>query len=350
MPAASHSRSSARSDSSSSSSYCDHFSNYSASTVATVHSNHPLTRCGKRVSEPYNKTSRDEGECSYHEEVQAPRTSVDTYASSSRSVEDFDEELPPFDVPDGESETGIPAPLASSPREFADYFPSTHRMSIKHDDSTLDGNMNLRVDTLADMSDGTRADMTLFHLRMHDLKGRDFSLRRHCRDSGREVCHSTRKYQKPSIIRRPGLQRSMSNALSSLSLRTKSENKASTTASFKTQDPGYDSLDDEKMQTPSWPRVSQQASSMPMPTNTTILDFSNYAHLEVKRRGAKASKRYEFEYWGTPYAWKRVATTSGDFKEISYHLMNTKTSISVAHIVPVPLSHSETREETAKGG
>ena len=349
MPGSTHVRWSTLSNSSSSSADDEH-SLYSASTTPTVYSTRPSERYYQRASEAYSKGVEDKPAYAYVEDVpvSAERTSVETYASSNRSVEDLEDGLPPFDVPDFESETGVSSALASSPSEFADYFPSTRKMSIKHDDSTLDGNMNLRVDTLAQLSDGTQADLTLFHLRMHGLKTREFSLRRHCRDSGREICHSTRKYQKPSIIRRPTLQKSMSNAISGL--RPKSADGKSTRPSLKTQESEYDSLDERRMQASSSPRLSPQTSSIPRPTNTTLLDFSNYSHVEVKRRGARASKRYEFQYWGTSYAWKRVATTSGDYKEISYHLMDTKTSASIAHIVPVPLSRSEAQEEEAKGG
>ena len=349
MPGSTHIRWSTHSNSSSSSA-CDEHSLHSASTAPTVHSTRPSERHHQHASDAYSKGFKDKPAYAYFEDApgSAERTSVETYASSNHSGEDLGGDLPPFDVPDVESETGTPSALVSSPSEFAEYFPSTRKMSIKHDDSTLDGNMNLRVDTLAHLSDGTKADLTLFHLRMYGLKTREFSLRRHCRDSGREICQSTRKYQKPSIIRRPALQRSMSNAISGL--RPKSADGKSTRASLKTQDSGYDSLDERKMQASSSPRFSPQASSIPRPTNTTLLDFSNYSHLEVKRRGARASKRYEFQYWGTSYAWKRVATTSGDYKEMSYHLVDTKTSASIAHIVPVPLSRSEAREEEARGG
>lgn len=349
MPAYTSSRWSTRSSSTSSSSYDEH-SAYSASTTPTVHSTRPSERSHYHNSDVYSHRPLDEPEYSLYEGGlgSAERTSVETYASSSHSAEDFEDGLPPYDVPDYESEPGVPSALASTPSEFASYFPSTRKMSIKHDDSTVDGNMNLRIDTLAEMSDGTRGDLTLFHLRMHDLRSREFSLRRHCRDSGREICHSTRKYQKPSFMRNPGFKRSMSSAL--FSLRPHSADGKPTNANLKRQDSGYDSLDETSTQAPSSPQISPQIRSVPRPTNTTILDFSNYSHLEVKRRGAGTSKRYEFRYWGTSYAWRRVATSFGDYKEISYHLVDTKTSASIAHIVPVPLSQSESREEDAKGG
>lgn len=273
---------------------------------------------------------------------------MDTYAPTVSSMDDLDDDLPPFNRPDFECAT-LPLPaLASSPQEFAELFPSIQRLSIKHDDTTMDGNMNLRVDTEARTLDGGRIDLTLFHLRMYDLKRREFSLRRYCRDSGQEVCHSSRKYTKPSVMRRPGLQRSMSNALSSL--RSKSDNKTPTAPGLKRHDSGYGSMHEEAMDDEFVSQSQRGPSNIPIPTNTTQLEFSNYAHLEVKRRGAKSSKRYELEYWGNKYAWKRVAVKSGNFKDISYHLVDTKTSNALAHIVQVPLSTPEIREENAKGG
>ena len=264
-------------------------------------------------------------------------------------MEDIDHDLPPFDKPDDQLEAISSRALASSPEEFALYFPSTQRMSIRHDDTTMDGNMNLRVDTAANTLEGGKVDLTLFHLRMHDLKRREFSLRRYCRDSGREVCHSSRKYSKPSVMRRPGLQRSMGSALSSL--RSKSDTKTPTLGNLKRHDSGYDSMPEDDIDDEEFNKHSHRHSgSIPIPTNTTLLEFSNYTHLEVKRRGAKSSKKYEVEYWGTKYTWRRVSMRSGTFKEAQYHLVNTKTMATLAHIVPIPLSNFELREEEMKGG
>lgn len=86
---------------------------------------------------------------------------------------------------------------------------------------------------------------------------------------------------------------------------------------------------------------------LPAPTNTTKLEFSNYAQVEVKRRGAKASKRYEFEYWGHSYTWKRVVENDG---AVSYHLYRGEGERAVAHIVPELRSPSQIREEEMAGG
>jgi hypothetical protein len=146
-----------------------------------------------------------------------PRESQYTYASTASSDDDISElSLDDCrDMPYQHIQLG-PVALASAPRNFDTYFPSRERFLIRHDDSTIDGNMNLRLDTQFIMPNGRKRPMTLFHLRMHDLKSRDFSLRRYCRDSGREVCSSVRKCQTSSSSIRPALQRSLSNAFANL--------------------------------------------------------------------------------------------------------------------------------------
>lgn len=334
--------------SSSSSDYRDS-SDYSVSTASTDESVRPSLQQYRTSGNPYKKNGWEEFQHSYLDDG-GPRVSTETYASSVSSMDDLDqaEDLPPYDVPDDGYRTVAPKALAASPQEFAEYFPSSQRLCIRHDDSTMDGNMNLRVDTKARTYDGGDVDLTLFHLRMHDLKRREFSLRRYCRDSGREVCHSSRKYSQPSVVKRPGIQQSMSNALSTF--RSKPDHEASTMPSLKRNDSGYGSIHKGEVENEVETLPAKTPSVVPIPTNTTRLEFSNYAHLEVRRRGTKSSKKYEFEYWGTKYAWKRIAVASGNFKEISYHLYDTKTSASLAHIVPVPQSSSEQREEDAKGG
>ena len=326
-------------------------SNYSDSSNCSLgtHSEWPIHQY-KIAGNPHDQDTWDETQ-SPHLDYPHPRTSAETYASTTSSIEDLGDDLPPFDVPgisDYPPEALPSAGLAASPEEFAEYFPSTQKLSIRHDDTTMDGNMNLRIDIKARTLDGGIVDLQLFHLRMHDLKRREFSLRRYCRDSGREVCHSSRKYTKPSVMRRPGLQRSVSNAISSL--RSKSETRTPTMTSLKRHDSGYGSLHESESEKDIASQSPRPSSSIPIPTNTTQLEFSNYAHLEVKRRGAKTGKRYELEYWGTKYVWNRAVVRSSHFEQISYHLVDTKTSASLAHIVQIPLSESEQREEVAKGG
>jgi hypothetical protein len=85
-------------------------------------------------------------------------------------------------------------------------------------------------------------------------------------------------------------------------------------------------------------------------SDSIMLEFSNYAHVELKRRGAGMTKRYEYEYWGTKYQWKRESRRDGDLREVSYHLINMRTSKRVAHIMPEILTPLEAIEEESKGG
>ncbi|KAI9653772.1 MAG: hypothetical protein M1829_001135 [Trizodia sp. TS-e1964] len=272
-----------------------------------------------------------------------PRASSSTYASTVESQDDLpDANDPEFEVPDYQCDIFDHEAIPSTPPEFAELFPSTRRLCIHHDDSTIDGNMNLRVDTVVSTDDNTTQDITLFHLRMHDLKSRDFSLRRYCRESGREVCHTRRKYTEPASERRPSIQRSMSNALASF----RGKHDQPTDGGIQRHDSGYGSDDD------AWDIDCKPSKKMnlSMPTNTTKLEFSNYAHVDIKRMGTKSTKRYNFEYWGHNYAWRRSVRKEGSSKEISYNLVNIDTSAVIAHIVPDALTTSQQEEEKKKGG
>lgn len=239
----------------------------------------------------------------------------------------------------------------SSPSDFARYFPTLKRLHICHDDTTPDGNMNLRVDI-----DGRKKEkIQLFHLRMQDIKKRDFSLRRYERSSGREVCKSSRKYQELPVAKRPAtISRSMSNAFATL-VKPDFKRASSALSSYnnnknkplKRQDSGYGSDGEDDDDFGSYMKKSAAAK---IPTNTTKLEFSNYAQVEVKRRGAKSSKRYEFEYWGYEYAWKRVVNKDGDGEEISYHLYKGDSGTAVARIVPNLLNSAQKYEEERNGG
>ena len=335
---------------SSSSSECSATSHLSGSTALTVYSTR-LSLENNWTNSPINYADYgwNDAYCASSE----ARLSTGTYASTLPSEEDIADEITDehlvYDEPDNAAAMFSPLSLPSSPHEFAMFFPSTRRLCIRHDD-TVDGNMNLRINTEKHIVNGSRVDLTLFHLRMHDLKSRDFSLRRYCRDSGREVCHSSRRYTNPPPRRRPGLQKSMSNALANF--RSKSENRVATATSLQRQDSGYDTMSDNGsgVQGKSSPPTNRKPSSIPLPTNTINLEFSNYAHVDLKRRGTRTTKRYEFEYWGTAYSWRRVVGRNGKSKEVSYHLYNTDTLGSVAHIVPIPMTPLESHEEELKGG
>ncbi|KFY26197.1 hypothetical protein V493_04235, partial [Pseudogymnoascus sp. VKM F-4281 (FW-2241)] len=228
--------------------------------------------------------------------------------------------------------------------------------------------------------------MQLFHLRMHDIATRAFSLRRYCRDSGREVCHSVlrsgedAKAKQHRQTKHPKLQRSMSTALATVtrsgvkradSWGSSSPNKSAyppppppPLLTIPTRnDSGYETnWDDEDDFSSSESEPEQDFSPAPPPsqkkgkTNTTHLEFSNYAHVDLTRRGSAGGKHWDFEYWGTSYSWKREGE--------SYHLVPSSSSSSsptsafgagtggaaLAHIVPDVLTPSQTLEEAREGG
>jgi hypothetical protein len=280
-----------------------------------------------------------------------PRDSSSTYASTMPSEEDLTEGDPEYQVPE-HTEQDYRHPISSShaisstPPEFAELFPSTRHLLIRHDDSTLDGNMNLRVDTPVSASHNRQRDVTLFHLRMHDLKSREFSLRRYCRDSGREVCHTKRVTKHPTGPR-PGLQRSMSSVLSNFRGHKVDSKSLGPRSGLKRHGSGYDSFEEDKSLTHSIP--SKSKPEIQQATNITKLEFSNYAQVDVARHGSSSSKRYEFEYWGTHYHWRRYIKKDDESRQVSYHLINSN-GLAVAHIVPEALSAREVAVEQAKGG
>lgn len=282
-----------------------------------------------------------------------PRSSTETYlsgASEEDLVDEPEEYDPEYEVPELKLSGDVNVDLRpSTPQDFAELFSSSKRLHIRHDDTTCDGNLNLRVD-IEDPFGGPKANIQLFHMRMHDLKKREFSIRRYERSSGREVCHSSRKY-KTASERKPNLTRSMSNALASIrgsNGKFKRRNSGSSTHSstssqqVKRQDSGYGSSHEDEEEAESKPKDQE-------PTKTMKLEFANYAIVEVSRKGTKSSKRYEFEYWGHTYTWKRVIEQDGESKAVSYHLHRDDGHV-VAHIVPEMRSPSQIKAEVVAGG
>lgn len=326
----------------------------SASTAPTIFSVRPTLRHWDTDISEYLAERKAQEADAYTDpssaSVSDDNESILTYASTTPSEADVDEDTE-YQVYDEESDDGYydyePTALPSTPSEFAEYFPSTRRLCLRHDD-TVDGNMNLRVDIEVPAMDGSRVDLTLFHLRMQDLKRRDFSLRRYCRSSGREVCHSSRKYAKSASDRRPTLSRSMGSALASFRPKS-SDMKMRTDPSIKRIDSGYDSMSDEEDPGED-NRKGTTPGKIPVPTNTTNIEFSNYAHVGLKRRGTKASKRYEFAYWGRSYTWRRTVRKSNESREITYHLYDSQFPTAVAHIVPAPMTPEEAEKEESMGG
>ncbi|KAE8371954.1 hypothetical protein BDV26DRAFT_112994 [Aspergillus bertholletiae] len=314
---------SARMGGSSSSTYSD-ASDRSKSTAPTIYSERP--------------TSKRRGNM-------VPKDSASTCASTNN-----DDELPKkprYEVINRGTESDIfrSDAIPSNSSSFGKLFPSSRRLLIGHDDTTLDGNMNLRVQTLAPRRDGYQQAVILFHLRMYDLYSREFSFRRYCRNSEREVCHSARRpISSGGPNKRPGFQRSLSSALAGLRP-SSSGDRSAHISKHKRQDLGQKSAreeDDEDFD-------GQDSRDKPL-ADAIMLEFSNYAHVEIKRRSAGLSKRYEFEYWCTRYQWRREHRRDGDLHEVAFHLIDLQTSKTIAHLVPEILTPMEAVEEQAKGG
>jgi hypothetical protein len=311
-------------------------------------------RLSSSQTEPYSKPYDLSPATTYY-----PRSSTETYQSAASEEDLFEEPEtydPEYDMPEYQVSTESESKLRpSTPSDFAEFFPSSKRLYIKHDDTTHDGNMNLRVDAEDSKSKG-KGSVQLFHMRLHDLKKREFSLRRYERSSGREVCHTSRKYAKPASEKRPTLTRSVTSAFASIRKpELKRTNTALSSRSSKSekaphrQDSGYGSSDELDEDLESF-MEEKNNGSVQIPTNTTKIEFSNYAQVEVKRRGAKSSKRYEFEYWGSKYSWKRVTEKDGQGQAVSYHLFKDDGGPAVAHIVPEMQSPAQTRADEAAGG
>jgi len=272
------------------------------------------------------------------------RSSTETYMSTIPSEDEFSDDDDRYEVEEFSDQVYRSEAIPSTPKDFAELFPSRRRLSIRHDDATIDGNMNLRIDTQLHSKSGRLQPVTLFHLRMHDLRTRDFSLRRYCRDSGREVCHSRRKFQRPLSDRRPVLQRSFTDTFSFRHKRSASTEFPGLKRTDSGYGPGF--ADDERTLN----NESVDSSSTGTPTNIIKMEFSNYANVDVKQRGSGAQRRYAFEYWGHGYTWKRSVQRHGEFEDVSYHLFRDGKASSIAHIVPVPLTREQTFEERFKGG
>lgn len=245
--------------------------------------------------------------------------------------------------------------------------------------------MNLRIDTEIQRNPHNKDDVetiTLFHLRMHDLRSRSFSLRRYHRDSGREVCHCIRKSsQQAAVVNglakpRPTLQQSMSHALRSL--RSKSEQKgglpALATGGLRREDSGYASLHEreQNLRPKSAGSVSASASLVvpkalrePRGKDGVVkLDFANYAQMEIRPRGKGGKNaRWEFEYWGVGYAWRRDAGAGVSFRLVSVGNGGGNGGSRnggggkagdgagvLAYMVALPLSAEQRERERAMGG
>ncbi|KAI1821954.1 hypothetical protein F4861DRAFT_426658 [Xylaria intraflava] len=319
----------------------DSYESGSTSPSSLYDSPRPSTKGSSLRSPPSRSVS-------YHEDLSPatslyPRSSVETYSSRASYDEDEDSdlddnidypEIPPLPVYRHEIEDINVR--ASTPEDFAALFPSMNKLIIRHDDLTPDGNMNLRVDTV--VSGRRKKTIQLFHLRMRDLNRREFSLRRYCRESGREVCNSKRKYVDSTETHHPKLPKSVSTAMRTLTCRPTLRRSSTSSSLFSSarSRPGTShsimGADDENLHGFEHSLMQEQKQKARLvPTNVIKLEFSNYARVDVQRRGHKA-KTYEFEWWQHKYSWRRVADKLTG--TISFHLFCDGNRTPVAHIVP----------------
>lgn len=212
--------------------------------------------------------------------------------------------------------------------------------------------MNLRVDTVVPTRGGYQQDVILFHLRMYDLFERKFSLRRYCRESGREVCHSGRKEGSASGAGRNVLRGSWGSFIAGLRPGSSGFAFGGGGGNGMRRNSGCGAgrrhqclLNREEMG-----GDEDLEDPEPILTDTILMEFSNYAHVELNRRGSGSMKRYEYEYWSTKYQWRRECRKEGDLREVSYYLVNMRTARTIAHLVPEILTPLEAIEEETKGG
>ncbi|KAJ5447936.1 hypothetical protein N7445_002757 [Penicillium cf. griseofulvum] len=334
-------------------SYSSTDSSSSKSTAPTIHSDRIASQPHKSdwpTNPSHKHTYRPETETEVKYECceLLPHSSTSTYASTTDSIAEPDPEPQPTEpaifhegrycVNERQEFYPLDA-IPSTPSSFASLFPSSRRLLIRHDDTTIDGNMNLRIDTPVHLRDGSQRDVILFHLRMYDLFSRKFSLRRYCRDSGREVCHSARREVVPARERRPALRTSWSSVFAGLRPGSAGGH-CPPNGELTRQDSGADKETTEENEL-----EKEGQFALPILGETILLEFSNYAHVELRRKGPGSTKKYEFEYWSTKYQWRREVRKEGDLHEVSYFLVDTRTSKTIAHLVPDTLAPLEVVEE-----
>ncbi|RDA88698.1 hypothetical protein CP532_4102 [Ophiocordyceps camponoti-leonardi (nom. inval.)] len=246
-------------------------------------------------------------------------TSVLTY--DSRASNPTSCILPASKTTTTRTKTASTTHRSTDPYTFGLLFPSLERLSIRHDDASVDGHLNLRVD-ISTVAAGRPMTLQLFHLKMHHLGSRHFSLRRYGRDSGRDVCVCKRLYKNSGN----GHTKPSSSSSSPLSAVLRSVKQG-----FRSSSPSPSSSSESSSSSSSTSSSSSDSFPPPKPTDTIKLEFSNYARIAVRRRSR--NKRYEFNWWGNAYAWKRTVDHDGDKNFVSLHLLRQGQRQPLAYIV-----------------
>lgn len=335
-------------------------SSYSSTSTAptSIHSSQRSERT-RGTPNSHKKPSED---AASHPTAYYESSSTDTFDSLLDSEEESSDDgctdlsrIPPLPV--YRKPILVPTVHPSNYKIYPELFPSLDRMFIRHDEFTSDGNMNLRVDT--QLPHRPQRFVQLFHLRMYDLEARVFSLRRYFRESGREVCRTKREYTTNSSDGRQALQRSVSSVFKSLGARHQFRRQHSTSTLFSHKSAHSDKRSDSSLSMRSGKRdVCSTASSCAerepkgreTPTNTIKLMFTNYASVQVQKRGGgPAPKRYEFEWWGQRYSWKR--SYNANLNTTSFHLVcGDQNDFFLANIVPEARSPNEVVCDEMDGG
>lgn len=87
--------------------------------------------------------------------------------------------------------------------------------------------------------------------------------------------------------------------------------------------------------------------------NKIVLEFSNYARVEVVRQKRKSKKRYYFEFWGRNFTWTRATDRNGkdvaDHRWHSFQLHDKSRKRIIACIKP-ETSDDVIKKEAESGG
>lgn len=237
---------------------------------------------------------------------------------------------------------------ASNPSNFGDYFPSERQLLVRLDDVyTGDGYLNLRVDTEI-IEAGRPIHLKLFHVKICDLESREFSIRRYEGSSGREVCHTTRgrkDWRSPRDLlpgytndhKQPSFHRVLedSRAYSSAhrrrasSVASASSSRASSLRSVPEESDIQDQISTHEEDSDEF--VAKLRGET-LSTEKIKLEFGDYARVNMSRKKRNIS-RYNFEYWGDHYRWRRKVSFKNGIGQVHFHLRRKGNRKTIAHIV-----------------
>ena len=241
-------------------------------------------------------------------------------------------------IEDGTSEFRLEATTADT---FKTFFPSKRMLQIFHENTTVDAHkrMNLRVVTEGlPLDDGRKTLFQLFHVQIFDVKQRKFSLRRYCRDSEWEICHTKREpIESMDMSASLDMFRDFLDWLDSNSSQVNSINsnllerprKVENTMSTNQQTHHDSSSFEEENK-----GLSSKVTTMSSKRSTIRLEFSNHAEVYLTLLVEGSKRSYEFANMGCVYTWKNVRRKVGGNIEVLFQLVRKGNVDSIAHILP----------------